>query len=644
MNKEELLHYYNDEGRPTGSTLRKKRYKPFIVDLKREFSFLADIDRVTTLHYIICLVEGYDEVPKCKNCGKTPSTAGDSSFREFCSTKCAAHGTKDKKKQTCLEKYGTTHHLQSEKSRQKQKQTNMEKYGVENVSQLSSVRDKVDSTMIDRYGDKNYFNTSDFKTKLKKTSLEKYGVEHFSSSDVVKKKRKESYIKRYGVDHPSKDDSVKSSTKKTNLERYGVEYASQSNEVKERVKDTNQERYGFDSHLSSPDIRKRIESTNLERYGHITPSMNEDVRQKTRNTNKEKYGSIWVSQRFLSEYALGILNDTKRLKEHYDEFDSITEAASDIDVSMSTYARTLKEQNIEIKYPANVMTMGHKQLKEFIEYLGVEEQDISHNDRTVLGNGKEVDIFIKSHGICIEYNGWYWHSDLYKKWKYHQDKTLQSVNNDYKMIHVWEYDWNNPAKREVIKKKIGAMLGKADRVYARKCEFRMIDNDEAKEFYEHNHIQGHKHSLNHYGLVEKDTGELVSVLSVSYKSKKDNIVDISRYATSKSVVGGFSKLLKRMFEDMNPSVVETFCSLDYGTGAMYEKTGFDKVGVTNPNYKYVKYGKTISRQQAMKHRLNDLLENFDPELSEYDNMTNHGFFRVYDAGSIKYVLGNKKPR
>jgi hypothetical protein len=55
---------------------------------------------------------------------------------------------------------------------------------------------------------------------------------------------------------------------------------------------------------------------------------------------------------------------------------------------------------------------------------------------------------------------------------------------------------------------------------------------------------------------------------------------------------------------------------------------------------YVKKDKRYRREQFMKHKLASKLENYDPALTERQNMINHGFWQLHDSGSIKYTLTN----
>lgn len=72
----------------------------------------------------------------------------------------------EKRKQTCLEKFGATTNLKSDDTKDKIKNTLMEKYGVVHQMHIQEVKDKV-----------------------KNTCLEIYGVDNPSKSEIVKQKR-----------------------------------------------------------------------------------------------------------------------------------------------------------------------------------------------------------------------------------------------------------------------------------------------------------------------------------------------------------------------------------------------------------------------------------------------------------------------
>ena len=87
----------------------------------------------------------------------------------------------EKRKQTCLERYGVDNAGGLEQSIRKIKQTKFEKYGDENYCNIEKAR----KTRIEKYGENNINNIK----KQKNTLKEKYGVENVSQIDFVKKKK-----------------------------------------------------------------------------------------------------------------------------------------------------------------------------------------------------------------------------------------------------------------------------------------------------------------------------------------------------------------------------------------------------------------------------------------------------------------------
>ena len=69
----------------------------------------------------------------------------------------------------------------------------------------------------------------------------------------------------------------------------------------------------------------------------------------------------------------------------------------------------------------------------------------------------------------------------------------------------------------------------------------------------------------------------------------------------------------------------------------YFKIGFKLLSETESSYFYAREGEILSRYQCQKHKLAKLLENYDPSLTETDNMILNGYFKVYDCGTLKLI-------
>lgn len=109
---------------------------------------------------------------------------------------------------------------------------------------------------------------------------------------------------------------------------------------------------------------------------------------------------------------------------------------------------------------------AEKELALYVESLGL---DIVRHGRKTL-NGQELDIYVPSRKIAIEYNGIYWHTEKRgnKGRNYHHDKWLTCKNLGIQLIQIWEDDWNRNPKQ--IKRMLAHKLGLSaeKKVFARK--------------------------------------------------------------------------------------------------------------------------------------------------------------------------------
>ncbi|MBR5785906.1 MAG: hypothetical protein IKY41_04325, partial [Clostridia bacterium] len=55
-----------------------------------------------------------------------------------------------------------------------------------------------------------------------------------------------------------------------------------------------------------------------------------------------------------------------------------------------------------------------------------------------------------------------------------------------------------------------------------------------------------------------------------------------------------------------------------------------------PAYYYIKDDIRYNRVKFQKHKLANLLEAFDPTLSESENMSINGYIKVWDCGNLCY--------
>jgi DNA-directed RNA polymerase subunit RPC12/RpoP len=276
-----------------------------------------------------------------------------------------------------------------------------------------------------------------------------------------------------------------------------------------------------------------------------------------------------------------------------------------------------------------------KALHEYIEELGF---NVISGDRKALG-GKELDIYIPEKKIAIEFNGLYWHSEAKGKDKnYHSDKWRACKDRGIQLIQIWEDDWKH--RPDVVKSMLAHKLNRypGEVVFARKTEVQNLSPSQADAFMVKNHIQGSVDGSLRLGLVYE--GELVAAMILKNEAGTGGkVLNLLRYATSKSVTGGFTKLLTYV-EKHNPIVeqVVTFSDNTVSDGGLYENTGFVAVKQLAPDYMYV-----VGNQR--KHKFGYRLARFrnDPELQYVEGLTEkqladlNGLARIWDAGKTKWV-------
>ena len=104
------------------------------------------------------------------------------------------------------------------------------------------------------------------------------------------------------------------------------------------------------------------------------------------------------------------------------------------------------------------------------------------------------------------------------------------------------------------------------------------------------------------------------------------------------IIGGASKLFKYFLNNHNPKSILTYPNRRYSDGTFYEKIGFTSIGYSKPSHWY--FGKNIdglaSRNQFQKHLLSDKLDDFNPELTAWENMKLNGYDRIWDCGKLVY--------
>ena len=438
--------------------------------------------------------------------------------------------------------------------------------------------------------------------KIKITNTEKYGGNSPNSSKEIKAKIEATTMLNYGVTNIFFDTKL---IKQRTIEKYGVDHISKIDKVKQKIAETNIKRYG----VSTPILLK--ESRN--------------IKNKKSSINFEK-----------KHNNLNIVNSVGK---NIEIICDICNNQYSIYRSLLYYRHENKVNPCTLCNPAGEFSSIKE--NDLCEFLNKNNIEYIKNDRNIL-NGKEIDIYIPKHNLAIEFNGVYFHSNLFKKNNYHLEKTEICNSNNIQLIHIFEDEWDN--KKEIVKSILLNKLNKVqNKIYARKCNIKLVKTKDKSKFLNENHIQGMVGSSINLGLYHND--ELVSLmtfgkkrLAMGNKIKNDNEYELVRFCNklNTSVVGGASKLLKYFIQTYKPTEILSYADKRFSNGNLYKKLGFVEVKSTSPNYFYVINKK---RKHRFEFRKDILVKNgFDSTKTEFQIMEERGIPRIYDVGNFVFKL------
>lgn len=290
---------------------------------------------------------------------------------------------------------------------------------------------------------------------------------------------------------------------------------------------------------------------------------------------------------------------------------------------------------------SSITTAPEKEIIDFLKTLSIE---VMHKNREII-SPLELDIYVPKLKLAIEYCGLYWHSDRTKDKNYHLNKLKLCQEKGIKLITIFEDEWIN--KKDIVKSIIKYKVnGIFNTIYARKCNIAIIDNKVGRDFIEQNHLQGKDNGSIYLGAFYND--ELISVISfvkptMIYGKNHKHHWEISRFVTKLEcqVIGVFSKFLKYFSKEHKNEILKTYSDLRWSNeNNVYSKNGFKLDRVSSPSYwYYLNRGKAIRyhRSTFMKHKLQNKLKNFDPNITANQNMINNGYFRIWDCGNAVFT-------
>lgn len=270
--------------------------------------------------------------------------------------------------------------------------------------------------------------------------------------------------------------------------------------------------------------------------------------------------------------------------------------------------------------------------EEIIEIL--KPLECEQGNRKIL-DGKEIDVYIPSLKIGIEYNGLLWHSESYGKDKYyHLDKLNECEKKGVKLIQIFEDEWVN--HRDVCEYNIRSICGLKSGKYIPKDEYEIKDNVnkvEANEFIEKYCInKNNKFSVSigcYYNkklffltIFRKINGEsyIVNNIAIDTNYNGDNLLEA---------------VLKYFIANYEFNAVKIICDRRW-VGDVYDnfytKIGFKVKRIIPPSFMYYNpyikqfYRFSKNEMNKIKAKIND-----SKNVKKYET-------KIWDCGKIEYCF------
>jgi hypothetical protein len=547
LNKIELVNFLkidNSGGRKSKEGFFKKNLPDLAIIINHHNELYFNNHNFIWKQKIYNYINNLTKIPKCKNieCNNNCNYSKlENKYYSYCSKKCSTSSieSKNKIKETCLNKYGVTNPMKN-----------------------TNIREKVRKTIKEKINDdSNYYSN-------------------------ICQKRKRTWIKIYGVDNPNKNKKIVEKKKNTCIKKYNMVSNLCTDENKRKVKETCLIKYSVDNPMKSNKIKEKLDESCQKKYGKKRFILTTEHINNNSKNNKQKAILIFskllnvdINNLRIEDNILTIKNYCNKHNEFKITKNNVYNRINQKIENICTLCNPISEQS----------SIKENEILDFISNK-LNIRNIIKKDKTIL-KGKEIDTYLPDHKLGIEFNGIYYHSNKFKDKNYHLNKTNLCEQKDIRLLHIFEDEWIN--KKEIVKSIIKSKLGIFDnKILADNSTINEIDALTCDNFLNNNYIHDIIKSKIRIGLFYNDD----LVLVMTFIKKKTNCeYELCEFCNklNTQVVNGASKLLNYFIKTYNPKSILAFVNRRYSQGNQYKELGFKFIENTKPNCWYLKKHKLV---------------------------------------------------
>lgn len=241
------------------------------------------------------------------------------------------------------------------------------------------------------------------------------------------------------------------------------------------------------------------------------------------------------------------------------------------------------------------------------------------NDRTVLA-GKELDIYIPSLKLAIEFNGLFFHNNMKRPDPYyHLQKSINCERKGIRLIQIMSDEWEQ--KKTLVMDLIRKACNIYEHLDASKCKIKVLTEKEGQGFFENNHLLGNdKRSSLFIGLFFDRN----LLFCASFSKEKYNWV-LTRFGDKKGykIYNALSLILDYFFINYEGPLTTSLDRRLYESSDL-KSVGFKEITSTSPNI-------TVTKDFKKRIPLNKIKKLNESELEK------NGYYKVYDCGERRFI-------
>lgn len=304
-----------------------------------------------------------------------------------------------------------------------------------------------------------------------KNTFEKHGVKHTSQLESTKQKYKETSLEVFGSDHPNKSEEGKNRIRKGVFDSIGVEYPLQNKESLLNYKNTCIYVFGVDNPSKSKEVQEKKKETCRKRFNSDYSVTSEIVKKKIQIKSFEK-SKLSIIEKFGSNFNIVGFKE----RSHKDEYKIIINCdicKKDYEIEYGKLQQRTNRDQINPCFHCNPLydfkSNGEIEIYNFLKKY---DNTIRKQCKNII-YPRQLDIYLPKFNVAIEFNGLYWHSDIFCNSLYHLEKTNLCEKQGIKLIHIFEDEWK--FDKENTKQKILNILN-IDIKISNNISFNKIDN------------------------------------------------------------------------------------------------------------------------------------------------------------------------